>query len=256
MTSQCRTPLTFSAHQKPTVGDSKFSAATSDHLGWMLCDGRTVTVSDFQFLFNIIGYSFGGSGTQFALPNPRGKTPGAIGQGTDSNSSTFTTIMGQTAGEYIHKLTIAEMPSHNHGVNNSISQSSFNNSTSMEYTGISTTEVSTAVIVDPGHAHGYRRTYENNHDNANALGITSSANNSGAFDSTSGSATTGVTDSGHRHAIIDRQHAHTLNPAGGDVPHNNVPPTLYMGNMFIYCGIVNWPGFTLGYPYTPGRNIY
>jgi len=99
MTSQCRTPLTFSAHQKPTVGDSKFSAVTSDHMGWMLCNGRTVAVTDFQFLFNIIGYSFGGSGTQFMLPNPQGKTPGAIGQGTDINNSTFTTVLGQRAGE-------------------------------------------------------------------------------------------------------------------------------------------------------------
>lgn len=256
MTSQCRTPLTFSAHQKPTVGDSKFSAATSDHMGWMLCDGRTVAISDFQFLFNVIGYSFGGSGTQFTLPNPGGKTPGVIGRGTDDNNSTFTTVLGQSNGEYIHKLTIPEMPSHNHGVNNSISQSSFNNSTSMEYTGISTTEVSTTQIYDAGHTHGYRRTYEYNNENANALSITSSANNGGAFDSTTATGAADLVDPAHRHPIIDRQHAHTLNPAGGDVAHNNLPPTLYMGNMFIYCGIVNWPSFTLGYPYSAGRNIY
>jgi len=254
MTSQCRTPLTFSAHQKPTVGDSKFSAATSDHMGWMLCDGRTVAISDFQFLFNVIGYSFGGSGTQFTLPNPGGKTPGAVGTGTDSNNSTFTTVLGQTAGEYIHKLTIAEMPSHNHGVNNSISQSSFNNSTSMEYTGISSTEVSTTQIYDAGHSHGYRQTYENNHENA--VSLTNSANNSGAFAGTTATGAASLVDPAHKHPIIDKQHSHTLNPAGGDVPHNNVPPTLYMGNMFIYCGIVNWPGFTLGYPYTPSRNLY
>lgn len=256
MTSQCRTPLTFSAHQKPTVGDSKFSAATSDHMGWMLCDGRTVAISDFQFLFNVIGYSFGGSGTQFTLPNPGGKTPGVIGRGTDANNSTFTTVLGQSNGEYIHRLTIPEMPSHNHGVDGGLGAVAANNSTSMEFTGISTTEVSTTQIYDAGHTHGYVRTNDTNHDNANALSVTSSANNQGTFNGTTATGAANLVDPAHRHPIIDRQHAHSLNPAGGDVPHNNLSPTLYMGNMFIYCGIVNWPSFTLGYPYTPGRNIY
>ena len=119
MTSYCRTPLTYSAHQKPSVGDSKFSAVTSDHLGWVLCDGRLLSVTQFQFLYNLIGYSFGGSGTQFRLPNARGRVPGAIGTGSDQNNSTFTAILGLSTDEYMHQLTIGEMPSHNHGVSTS-----------------------------------------------------------------------------------------------------------------------------------------
>lgn len=135
MTSYCRTPLTFSAHQKATVGDSKFSAVTNDHMGWLLCDGRTLSVSQFQFLFDVIGYSFGGSGTQFQLPNAAGKVPGAIGVGRDQNLSTFSTILGTSTGEYMHKLTIAEMPSHNHGTAGG-GQIATNNSTSFVSTGI------------------------------------------------------------------------------------------------------------------------
>ena len=97
--------MAFGAHQKATVGDIKFSAVNYSHLGWILCDGSTLNVSDFQFLFNVIGYSFGGSGNQFILPNPGGRVPGAIGIGTDANVSSLSSFLGQTIGEYNHLLT-------------------------------------------------------------------------------------------------------------------------------------------------------
>lgn len=250
MTSYCRTPLTFSAHQKATVGDTKFSAVTSDHMGWMKCDGRLVNVTDFQFLFNVIGYSFGGSGTQFMLPNPAGRVPGAVGTGTDIKGSTFTALMGLSTGEYVHQLTIPEMPSHNHGVAAGL-QSSYNNSTSMEYTGISSTEVSTTKITDSGHTHGYTAPASGNISGAGIVSF--SVNTQGA---TTGTGAANIVDPAHKHPIIDKQHAHTLNPAGNDKAHNNVQPTLFMGNMFIFNGLVNYPSFVTGYPYTPSRNIW
>ena len=228
--------MTFSAHQKPTVGDTKFSAATSDHLGWIRCDGRTFNVADFQFLFNVIGYSFGGSGTQFTLPDPRGRVPGAIGLGKDINNSTFTAILGLSTGEYVHTLTIPEIPSHNHGVAAGV-QNAANNSTS----------VVNVTVNDPGHRHGYTSWLDSNRgyvaagENDNVLGGTSNR--------TSDSNVTGIT-------LTNGVHAHTLNAAGGDLAHNNVQPTLFMGNMFIYCGIVNYPSFTTGYPYTIGKNLW
>lgn len=235
MTSYCRTPLTFSAHQKPSVGDSKFSAVTSDHMGWVLCDGRLLSVTQFQFLFNLIGYSFGGSGTQFRLPNAAGRVPGAIGTGSDQNNSTFTAILGLSTGEYMHQLTIGEMPSHNHGVAGG-GQISTNTSTSRVSTSIT--------LTDPGHAHSY------NAPNPSQPQLGSpGAVSVGTLAATTGSNFTGI-------VLNDPTHAHTLNPAGGDQNHNNVQPTLFMGNMFIYSGLVNYPSFLTGYPYTNGKNIY
>ena len=50
-------------HQRPVVGDTKLSVASRDHLGWLNCDGRLVNVKDFYQLWEVVGYSFGGSGT-------------------------------------------------------------------------------------------------------------------------------------------------------------------------------------------------
>lgn len=248
MTSRNRDWMTFSAHQKPTVGDSKFSAVQYDHMGWLKCDGRILNVADFQFLFNSIGYSFGGSGAQFNLPNPWGRVPGVSGQGTDSNNSTFTIKLGDSIGEYVHRLSIPEMPSHNHGTDTYPApfQSSFNNSTSLEYTGISVLNSTTMITADQApHTHDYTapgtsETYDV--DLANQACGTQGATTSSADPPIT------IYDPSHKHDINDPGHRHTLNSAGGDFAHNNVQPTLGMGNMFIYSGLVSWGN----YPYTTG----
>ena len=251
MTSYCRAPLTFAAHQKPTVGDSKFSAVGVDHMGWLICDGRLLSKTSYAFLYNVIGDSFGSSGTMFRLPNPSGRVPGVKGTGVDQNLSTMTFSTGQVLGEYVHQLSIAEMPSHNHGVNGA-DQSSYNTSTSAVSTGIlvlnSTTQIT---ATQAAHQHTYQI----------PQGITDaavSATTNPAYDATTNALTDfqtpiiSVSNPPHRHDIFDPTHAHTLHAAGGDDPHNTVQPTLVMGNMFIYCGLYNAGAF----PYTTGSNIW
>lgn len=45
-----------------------------------------------------------------------GRTLIGAGEGTDTNSTTKTFTANTTGGEYLHKLTIAEMPSHSHSI--------------------------------------------------------------------------------------------------------------------------------------------
>ena len=236
--------MAFGAHEKATVGDVKFSVTKWDHMGWMLCDGRTLNVSDFYFLFSMIGYSFGGSGTQFRLPNPAGRVPGVLGTGHDSNPvySTITMALGSTIGEYQHKLLMGEMPSHNHGVNG-VNQISTNNSTSTEYTGLSVL-TSTTGVYDSGHTHN--GTTDSAGWSASAVsifpGTDLGADNDGTHNHTftTNSGNANIVDPGHRHPVSDPGHRHTLNPAGMDEYHNNIQPTIGMGNMFIYNGRPLW----------------
>lgn len=225
MTSYIRTISEFPAHQRATVGDTKTSVTTDDHMGWLLCDGRALKTKDFYFLFQVIGYSFGGSGGLFNLPLPAGTVPGIVGTSRDANNKSFTFNLGQRVGEYYHKLTIPEIPSHNHGVAGTgqvMDQVSSNVSTSVATTG----------VTDSGHAHSYVETNNTNHDNA--VSLTNSANNQGVRAATTGTGNANIVDPGH---------AHILRPAGGDDYHNNIQPTLPVGNLFIYCGKVNQGNF-------------
>jgi microcystin-dependent protein len=272
MTSYCRDFFTLSAHQRPTVGDIKMGVVNRDHLGWLKCDGRTLSVQQYYQLWQVIGYSFTVTGlpdTVFQLPNPAGTVPGIIGTGTDRQSpvSTFTFELGKQYGEYQHKLTIPEMPSHNH----------FGNTSTMS-TGITILNMSTGITIlnsttgvfltDPQHAHTY--SVVNGVTDA-AVSLTTNTAYDSVGTTNTGSSSTGITltDPQHRHNYTDPQHAHPYSDprhyhyfstsyTGGDLPHNNVQPTLGIGNMFIYSGYgrdSNGVTNAMLWPYAVGTNL-
>lgn len=248
MTSYVRGAFTLNAHQKPTVGDSKFSVINHDHMGWLKCDGSSKPVSEFYLLWRVIGYSFGGSGDTFKLPDARGTVPGVVGEGTDANMSSFTYALGQQVGEYNHTLTIAEMPTHNHGVEGDAQPN--NNQTSASVTGI-TINFSTTGVYDSGHTHSYIN--NTNNQGTDNIGNTESAADNADLNATTGTGTANIVDPQHRHSINDPTHYHTINSAGGSNYHNNIQPTLPIGNMFIYSGRPTYPFG--GFPYTEGKAI-
>jgi microcystin-dependent protein len=47
--------------------------------GWLLCDGTSVLTSAYAALFGVIGYTFGGTGGSFTLPDFRNRFP--VGSG-------------------------------------------------------------------------------------------------------------------------------------------------------------------------------
>jgi len=226
MCSRNREYNTYTAHQKPTVGDYKYSAVGIDHLGWLTCDGRSVNVSDYQLLFNVIHYSFGGSGNSFNLPNPAGRVPGFVGAGAGLTARSI----GSNVGAETHTLTVGEMPTHNH-----------TGTTSNATTGITTN----ATGPTPG-GSGYGLIYQDGSNTQNG-----SVNNGAEPNLYQASIALNITDPGHNHLF-------TTSNTGGSNAHNNMQPTLFIGNMFIYSGklLQTNPPFTTGYYGIPPVSNY
>ena len=58
------------------IGQIQLFAFNFVPLGWMLCDGKTLPISQYQAVFALLGTTYGGNGqTNFALPNLVGKEP-------------------------------------------------------------------------------------------------------------------------------------------------------------------------------------
>lgn len=216
MTSTLRVSSANTIRTKPTTGDTKTTFISADHIGWLKCDGRALDTTQYNLLFQVIGYTFGGSGATFNLPDPQGRVLGSVGTVTDANSRTRTYVAGDKVGELDHKLTVPEMPSHNHNDNTPVVATTVEGNTSTATTG----------ITDSGHSHSYTN-QSNTAQPAVSLTTMSVASNS-ATAQTTGIGSANIVDPGHSHKIASN---------GGDQYHNNIQPTLFYGNLFVYSGI-------------------
>lgn len=97
----------------PFIGEIKIVGFDYAPVGWALCDGAELAISQNVALFSIIGTTYGGDGTtKFNLPDIRGRVPVHAGRGAD----TITYSVGQKAGAETVALTVETMPMHNHAL--------------------------------------------------------------------------------------------------------------------------------------------
>ncbi|MBI5930064.1 MAG: phage tail protein [Chloroflexi bacterium] len=98
----------------PFIGEIKMFGGNFAPLGWALCDGQVIAISQNDTLFSLIGTTYGGDGQEtFNLPDLRGRLP--IHQGTGPGLSTR--VIGQSSGQETVTLSLNQIPSHNHVIN-------------------------------------------------------------------------------------------------------------------------------------------
>lgn len=79
--------------------------------GYLPADGRTLAMRDYQALFSLIGYRYGGNGADtFKIPDLRGRA--LIGMGAGPNLDPV--ALGQSLGAQKTTLAIQNMPIHTH----------------------------------------------------------------------------------------------------------------------------------------------
>jgi microcystin-dependent protein len=92
----------------PVGSIAMFAAgSTGPAINWLICNGLSLSTTTYAALFAVIGYTYGGAGGSFLLPNLQQKFP--IGAGTGY-------ALASTGGEATHVLTTAELPSHTHPI--------------------------------------------------------------------------------------------------------------------------------------------
>jgi microcystin-dependent protein len=80
---------------EPIVGQLMIVAFNFAPQNWLLCDGTTYAISQYEALFTLIGNKYGGDGVNyFCVPDLRGRFP--MGQGAGNGLSPIT--LGQIGG--------------------------------------------------------------------------------------------------------------------------------------------------------------
>lgn len=90
----------------PFVGEIRMFGGNFAPVGWALCQGQLLPISENPTLFQLIGTTYGGDGQNtFALPNLQSRVPVHVGPGF---------ALGQAAGAESVTVTTSQIPAHSH----------------------------------------------------------------------------------------------------------------------------------------------
>jgi len=98
---------------QPYVGEIRMIGFSFPPVGWMLCQGQTLPISENEVLFQLIGTTYGGDGQEtFQLPNLQSRVPLHFGQAP----SGVTYQIAEMAGVESVTLTTQQIPNHTHAL--------------------------------------------------------------------------------------------------------------------------------------------
>jgi microcystin-dependent protein len=90
----------------PYIGEIRMGGWNFAPVGWAMCNGQLMPISEYEALYTLIGTTYGGDGNAtFGLPDLRGRLPVHQGAGF---------AMGQAAGTETVTLTSSQSPAHSH----------------------------------------------------------------------------------------------------------------------------------------------
>lgn len=96
---------------EPFLGEIRVFAGSYAPVGWELCAGQLLSISENEALYTLIGTIYGGNGvTNFALPDLRGRVP--VHQGALPGGDTY--VIGTPGGVEQVTLTANQLPAHTH----------------------------------------------------------------------------------------------------------------------------------------------
>src|SRR5690242_14882666 len=91
---------------EPYIGEIRMVGFNFAPVGWALCNGQLIPISENDALFNLIGTTYGGDGqSTFALPNLQGRFP-------LHQSSSY--VLGELSGSEAVTLAVSQLPAHSH----------------------------------------------------------------------------------------------------------------------------------------------
>lgn len=90
----------------PYIGEIRMFGGNFAPVGWLLCQGQSLPISQYDALFNLIGTTYGGDGQQtFLLPNLQSRVPLHVGPNY---------MLGQSGGSETVTLNTNQLPIHTH----------------------------------------------------------------------------------------------------------------------------------------------
>jgi microcystin-dependent protein len=200
------------------VGAMAMWPAAAAPANWLICDGSSRDTTAYATLFAVIGYTYGGSGANFNLPNLVARLP--IGAGSN---------LGATGGEATHVLTAAEIPAHVHPITDpththTVNQTPHGHGDPGHTHGVN----------DPGHAHDSEwfvssqygvGNFSPNLPSRGTAGLNTSTNPTGVSIQ---AAATGIQPNNANVSLAAAATGITATNAnaGGGAAHNNLPPYL------------------------------